>query len=273
MIVYWLVDRPPAAAETPGMTLRLASTTASEFHHFAANAALIMSEYVVPRPVPPATAMAPGPLSSVITFWPSSGRSLSIFLPSFSQSRPFADISVPLFGGPTAWDARLALSRATAVWTHSPMPFMTRTRAPASARPNGFRPLKMLFARPSQKLRMLNTAFTTEGVLRPVTRRTLRPVTEKPFGTRIGVMLSRAAPGMMSLNCALWTPCEPPMSSMSRVTADCGSEGFDSWWNGKSAAVNAWFGPPPSNVPLWPGFIWFVVRTSAPAWKWQDAHA
>src|SRR5205823_1676254 len=154
-----------------------------------------------------------------------------------------------------------------------PRSFTTRWRAAASAVPNGLRRLKMLFARPSQKLRTLNTALIIDGVLRPVTRRTFKPPTENPFGSGCDVMLSRATPGMMSLNNALWTPCEPPTSSLSRVTADLGSDGFAIWWNGKSAAVSAWFGPPTSNAPLWPGFNWLTVRASAPAWKWHDAQA
>src|SRR5262249_34850688 len=215
--------------------------------------------------------MAPRRLSVLDTTWPSRGRRPSIFLPSLSQSRPAADISVLLFGGPTACEAVLALFRRTAVWLTSPRSFATSTRAPASAAPNGLRPLNMLFARPSQKLRTLNTALIAEGVLRPVTRRVLMPPTLN-VGSASTEMLSRPWPET-SLNNELCTPAEPPMSSKSRVTAERGSLGVAIWWNGKSPAVKAWFGPAMLNAPLWPGFNWFCERVSAPAWKWHEAQA
>src|SRR5206468_4797630 len=118
----------------------------AEFHHLGWYARRIMSAYVVARPVPPATAMAPSALSSFFTSWPSSGRRPSIFLPSLNQSRPAADISVLLFGGPTACEAVLALFSRTATWLTSPRSLATSTRASASAAPNGSRPLDMLYA-------------------------------------------------------------------------------------------------------------------------------
>src|SRR5262249_50108324 len=172
--VNWLVVSA-SLDDRPGITFNAASTTWAEFHHLGWNAARIMSAYVVARPVPPATAMAPSELSSFFTSWPSSGRRASIFLPSLSQSRPAADISVLLFGGPTACDAALALFSRTATCATSPRSFATSTRAPASAAPNGLRPLNMLVARPSQKLRTLRIALIAAGVLRPVTRRVLMP--------------------------------------------------------------------------------------------------
>src|SRR5262249_5647842 len=252
--VNWLVERW-SDDDRPAMTFSAPSTTWVEFHHFAWKPARIMSAYVVLRPVPPATAIAPSRLSVFDTIWPSSGVRPSIFLPSLSQSRPAADISVLLFGGPTACDAVLALFSSTATWLTSPRSLATSTRAPASAAPNGLRPLNMLFARPSQKLRTLKTALIADGVLRPVMRRVLTPPTLN-VGSGCTLMSSRRAPET-SLNSVFTTPCEPPTSSKSRVTADRGSTGFASWWNGKSAAVNAWFGPPMLNAPLAPAASWF----------------
>ena len=61
------------------------------------------------------------------------------------------------------------------------------------AAPNGSTPLKMLLARPSQKLRRMNTALITVGVLRGSTRR----VSPAPWKMRSGsrVQLSATAAG------------------------------------------------------------------------------
>src|SRR5262249_38383364 len=252
--VNWLVERW-SDDDRPAMTFSAPSTTWVEFHHFAWKPARIMSAYVVLRPVPPATAIAPSRLSVFDTIWPSSGRRPSIFLPSLNQSRPAADISVLLFGGPTACDAVLALFRSTATWLTSPRSLATSTRAPASAAPKGCGLLNMLCARQPQKLRTLKLASPAAGVLRPVVRRVLTPPTLN-VGSASTEMSSRAAPET-SLNTELCTPAEPPMSSKSRVTAERGSLGVAIWWNGKSPAVKAWFGPAMLNAPLWPGFNWF----------------
>jgi len=63
------------------------------------------------------------------------------------------------------------LSSATSTLFSGSMP------AEGSRGPNGFRPLKMLLARPSQKLRKLKTALITVGVLRGATRRVRMPCT------------------------------------------------------------------------------------------------
>src|SRR5262245_45690806 len=90
--------------------------------------------------------------------------------------RPSADISTLLPGGPTACEARDALSSDPAVETSDVVaPSKNATFAFGSRRPNGFTPLKWFCARPSQKLRKLKTALITDGVLRPVVRRTFAP--------------------------------------------------------------------------------------------------
>ena len=76
------------------------------------------------------------------------------------KGRPSHDISVGLFGGPTAWDARL-LNGTTAPTAPSWLPVL----------PNGSLPLKLSLARPSQKFCRLKVAPIIGGVLRPVTRR------------------------------------------------------------------------------------------------------
>src|SRR5450432_367312 len=96
----------------------------------------------------------------------------SNFWPIFSKPLPLHDISRLLPGGPTAWDARLASAIATFMGERTPDASATITLfagsipAEGSRIPNGLRPLKMLFARPSQKLRKLNIALITVGVLR-----------------------------------------------------------------------------------------------------------
>jgi hypothetical protein len=51
--------------------------------------------------------------------------------------------------------------------------FLTKTLAPGLRGPNGSTPLKMLLARPSQKLRKLKTALIIVGALRGSTCRVL----------------------------------------------------------------------------------------------------
>src|ERR1043166_6510645 len=80
--------------------------------------------------------------SSDLTRCVASGCSESIFMPSLSQSRPAADISVLLFGGPTAWEDRLALLIERCTRASSPRSFTRSTRALGSESLNGLRPLK-----------------------------------------------------------------------------------------------------------------------------------
>ncbi|MCY1449379.1 hypothetical protein D9M71_661120 [compost metagenome] len=56
---------------------------------------------------------------------------------------------------------------------------VTKIPASGSRLPKGEKPLNTKLARPSQKLRRLNTALITVGALRPVLRRTLMPLTWK----------------------------------------------------------------------------------------------
>src|SRR5205085_5931722 len=102
----------------------------------------------------------------------------SSLCPMLAHWLPLQAISTPLFGGPTAWEAALALVRATGTCVSWPLT-SCHTAAPAVPEPNGSTPLNVLLARPSQKLRKLKTASIAEGVLRPVTWRTLTPPTLK----------------------------------------------------------------------------------------------
>ena len=88
--------------------------------------------------------------------------------PISGHVRPAQDISPAFSGADTAWDARLALSRATVVATGG----VPRKMVAAVFRgPNESTPLKVEFALPSQKFLTLKTAFKTVGALRPVERR------------------------------------------------------------------------------------------------------
>ena len=113
------------------------------------------------RPVPAVLATEPSTLSFALTLWNWSGRRASILAASELlplNARCAHDISTLLFGGPTAWDARLEL--------------VMLTRFPSvllAVLPNGLKPLKLWLARPSQKLSRLKTALIIDGTLRPVT--------------------------------------------------------------------------------------------------------
>src|SRR5205823_4454250 len=106
-----------------------------------------------------------------------SGTLVSILRPMFGKMRPSHDISNGLPGGPTACEARLenGIEMCVGWGVLLPSTFLKMT-AFGSRSPNGFTPLKLLLARPSQKLRKLNAALITVGALRPVTRRTLVPL-------------------------------------------------------------------------------------------------
>src|SRR5437868_5270788 len=109
-----------------------------------------MSTYDVVRPVP--FVHEPSTESLFETACAPSGFSTRYFRPSCWKFRPAHDISVPLFGGPTACEARLASSRLTCTQVGTP-PITFSTIALGSVGPAGFTPLNVLFARPSQKLR------------------------------------------------------------------------------------------------------------------------
>src|SRR5262249_60989312 len=123
---------------------------------------------------------------------------------------PAHDASPPLSGGPTACDARLAFARRPCTGTGVP-PDTISTIAFASFGPAGLTPLKTLLARPSQKLRKLKIALTAEGVLRPVTWRTLVPWKLKTGSAT--VVQSSAAPSS-ALNVRLNWPLEPTTSPL-----------------------------------------------------------
>src|SRR3954447_3996484 len=202
--------------------------------------------------------------------------------------RPSADISTLFGGGPTACDANEALFRqsgprtcgipltiehSAVSETSSSLPLRTSaTRAARSRTPNGSTPLNSFWARPSQKLRKLKTALITEGALRPVTRRTLTPPTLKIGSVPGEVVCSTGLPGATPLKIVGSSPAEPATSSVSNWTSELRSSGGGSRWNGKSLAVSWSLGWWPTNGPI-RGLSWFLERLSAPAAKWQVAHA
>src|SRR3989454_4243788 len=135
------------------------------------------------------------------------------------NDRPAQLISTALSGGPSAWDAKAEEGMAT--WTCLRTPASNfQTRALGFLIPNGSPPLNMLLARPSQKLRKLNAALITVGVLRPVTCRVLVPLMlnpEPPWNTSSGTLAqTSAAPvRLISVKGAPKTPLEPTTSFMS----------------------------------------------------------
>src|SRR5262245_46720598 len=123
------------------------------------------------------------------------------------------DISFVLSGGPTACDARLELRRRTRCDVRCPSRQET-TRAAVSRGPKGSTPLNTLLARPSQKLRKLNTALIMVGVLRGSTRRVFRAPTWNRASTR-GWNWSDSDPGAAAATAAksaLNTPADETTS-------------------------------------------------------------
>src|SRR5256885_13227713 len=122
--------------------------------------------YVALRPLVPASRrwldMGPSTLSFESTScWPS-GIAVSILRPMLGKMRPPHDISNALPGGPTACEARLENGTEMCVGCGVVEPSaFTKMTALGSRSPNGFTPLKLLLARPSQKLRKLNAALIT----------------------------------------------------------------------------------------------------------------
>src|SRR6478672_5855210 len=131
----------------------------------------------MPRPVG-ATSL-PRTLSLGLTICVRSGRSDRSLRPMSDSVRPFEDISTGLPGGPTACEASEAFVIVTGTLSTPPEAFTSPTVAALSRVPNGLTPLNSFCARPSQKLRKLKTALMTDGVLRPVVRRTGVPPTWK----------------------------------------------------------------------------------------------
>src|SRR3954470_12048314 len=112
----------------------------------------------------------------------------------------------------------------------------------------------------------------TLGALRPVTRRVLFVPTWKT-GSATDWPFSAAFCPSTPRKSVSKTPCEPNTSFLSERT-EVRSSGFASLWKGKVGPVTVLFGPGTSwKVPSAPGLTPFFVRPSAPAWKWQVAHA
>ena len=113
----------------------------------------------------------------------------------------------------------------------------------------------------------------TDGVLRPVVRRTSMPSRLKiGSGASGSVVSSTGSPAVMPVKVEGRTPCEPATLAVSESTADFASSGFASLWNGKSSAVSCALGPLVVNGPI-RGLSWLRERLSAPALKWHVAHA
>src|SRR5438874_1555023 len=100
----------------------------------------------------------------------------------------------------------------------------------------------------------------TDGVLRPVTRRTLTPPEEKVESGVAGVWSSEKWPGVMPVKVAGFTPWDPTTRPEL-----IGKSPDWSWRFGEK--------PPPPPPPLAPGFSVLRLRLSAPAEKWQLAQA
>src|SRR5216684_4203024 len=134
--------------------LPLASTTASEFHHLGWKDCWIMATYVVVSPFAGAELRLPSTESLDETNCFASGLTVSIFLPILTKGRPVADISTSLPGGPTAFEASEDLESLSVTGLY-PLgePSACRILALGSPAPNGFTPLNVAWARPSQKLR------------------------------------------------------------------------------------------------------------------------
>src|SRR3989442_6541049 len=277
-----------AAAAPADRIVRLPSAliwmTLLESHHSGWIAARIIASYFDLRPVPGAALREPSALSSGATCCDASARAATIFRPRSTKVRPAKDISKSLSGGPTACDAREELFNANSGCEPSirltscgasPRAATRRTLAPGSRFPMGSTPLNSFRARPSQKLRKLNTALIIVGVLRGSTRRTFPPLTRK-IGSGMEIPASVALPTITLVKVMFRTPWEDTMSLVSNRTAEFRSLGFASLWSGKSLAFNWKFRPSNWNVASVgtsrnPGSIWFFDRLSAPAWKWQLA--
>src|SRR3954462_3062198 len=180
-----------------------------EFHQPGWNACLTRSAYEAFRPVPLSATRPPRRLSSTLTCCDASGRTDSSFLPMSDSERPAVDISTSLPGGPSACEASDEFGMLTLILSTPPEALTAPTRAATSREPNGLTPLKSFCARPSQKLRKLKTALMTDGVLRPVLRRTGVPLTLKSGSLVANVWSSSGSPGVTPSNIDGRTPWEP----------------------------------------------------------------
>ena len=150
-------------------------------------------------------------------------------------------ISNELVAGPTACEAALILP-SNSICGVAVVPSLVNTRAVGSARiarrPNGLTPLKVLLARPSQKLRKLKTALMLVGVLRGSTLRVLICVPLTVIANGAPAVEAHVRPWPSALLVADVTrlpwnaPCEDVTSLVSNRTADSRSLTFASRWNG-----------------------------------------
>ncbi len=150
-----------------------------------------------------------------------------------------SDISKSLPGGPTACEARELNGIITRIRLLAKVELVMVTRAFVSSIPKGFTPLKNRLARPSQKLRRLNTAPMAEGVFLGGTRRTVTPPSLNPFGSCVRrVPLSTRVP-LRLLKVPPRTPCELATSLFPKGGAVVSTA------KGKCAAVKVPFAPGP----------------------------
>ena len=150
-------------------------------------------------------------------------------------------ISKGLVAGPTACEAPLMLGSCSACGV-AVLPSVVNTRAVGSARiarrPNGLTPLNVLLARPSQKLRKLNTALMLVGVLRGSTLRVLIawPLTMIANGANGAGWHLRPWPAALLSADVIGlpgkAPCEDVTSLVSNRTGDSRSATFANRWNG-----------------------------------------
>jgi hypothetical protein len=148
-------------------------------------------------------------------------------------------------GGATAWDARLELVIRTISGTS--WPFDTaRALGRGSDSPNGVRPVKISLARPSRKLRTLNTALITDGALRGVTCLMFQLPIRNAGESRESMPSSR--PVSVSAEKILRTiPADPERWPESRRTDERLSLVSEKTRKGKSSETCWWFA---SNGPL-----------------------
>src|SRR6185312_3258977 len=130
--------------------------------------------YVVLMPGLGALEKAPSRLSVGSTICLARGARARSFLPTWRKSRPSADISTLLRIGPNDCEHRDEFCIATNAGPSLRVAGSPTSKWDCLSRdPKGLAPLQVFCARPSQKLRKLNTASTTLGVLRGVTLRVL----------------------------------------------------------------------------------------------------
>src|SRR5260370_2539070 len=145
----------------------------------------------------------------------------SIFLPSLAKMRPLKDISRSLSGGPTDWEANAEFSSRRFPFNRvfCSTRFEIRTRAKGSRSPMGFTPLNSFRARPSQKLRKLNTALIIVGVFRGSTSRAggkaLLKIEASGLPLSVGLQGKGSIRQLMSTKCWRKTPCEEATSLVS----------------------------------------------------------